>query len=91
LLIDEIENGLHWSILPKVWRFLVETARVLDVQVFATTHSKDCIEALAELHRTDPLLAQRVTVHRLEAGRESSLRFDAGRVAEYVEMELETR
>jgi predicted ATPase len=91
LLIDEIESGLHWSALPKVWRFLVETARILDVQVFATTHSKDCIEALAELHRMDPVLAQRVTVHRLEAGRESSLRFDAGRIAEYVEMDLESR
>ena len=91
LLIDEIENGLHWSVLPKVWRFLVDTAQALDVQVFATTHSKDCLEALAGLHRTHPMLAERVSVHRLEAGREAPVRFDAGRVAENVEMELETR
>jgi predicted ATPase len=91
LLIDEIENGLHWSGLPKVWRFLVETAQALDVQVFATTHSKDCLEALADLHRTDPMLAERVSVHRLEAGREAPVRFDASQIAEYVEMELETR
>jgi hypothetical protein len=91
LLIDEIENGLHWSVLPKVWRFLVETARTLDVQVFATTHSKDCLEALADLQRTQPSLAERVSVHRVEAGREAPVRFDAAHVAEYVEMELETR
>jgi hypothetical protein len=91
LLIDEIENGLHWSVLPKVWRFLVATAQALDVQVIATTHSKDCLEALADLHITHPMLAERVTVHRLEAGRQTPVRFDASRLAENVEMELETR
>lgn len=91
LLIDEIENGLHWSVMPKVWRFLIETALARDVQVFATTHSKDWLEGLADLHRADPELAAHVSVHRLEAGRETSVRFDAGRIAEYVEMELEAR
>jgi predicted ATPase len=91
LLIDEIENGLHWSVMPKVWRFLVETALARDVQVFATTHSKDWLEGLADLHQTHPELAAQVSVHRLEAGRETSVRFDASRIAEYVEMELEAR
>lgn len=91
LLLDEIENGLHWSVMPKVWRFLIETALARDVQVFATTHSKDWLEGLADLHRADPELAANVSVHRLEAGRETSVRFDAGRIAEYVEMELEAR
>jgi len=91
LLIDEIENGLHWSVMPKLWRFLVETARSLEVQVFATTHSKDCLEGLADLHRTEPGLGAHVSVHRLQAGRDTSVRFDAGRIAEYVEMELEAR
>jgi predicted ATPase len=91
LLIDEIENGLHWSVLPKVWHFLVDTARLFDVQVFATTHSKDCLEALADLHKNHPSLAERISVHRLEAGRGAPVRFDASRIAENVEMELETR
>ena len=91
LLIDEIENGLHWSVMPKIWRFLVETALARDVQVFATTHSKDWLEGLAQLHRDRPELAEHASVHRLEAGRETSVRFDASRIAEYVEMELEAR
>ena len=91
LLIDEIENGLHWSVMPKVWRFVVETALAGRIQIFAATHSKDWVEGLAELHRTNPSLAAHVAVHRLEAGRETSVRFDAGRIAEYVEMELEAR
>jgi hypothetical protein len=91
LFLDEIENGLHWSVMPKVWRFLTETARALDIQVFATTHSKDCLEGLADLHRTHPTLAQNVSVHRLEGGRETSVRFDADRIAEFVDMDLEAR
>lgn len=48
LLIDEIENGLHYSALLDVWRLIFKTARDLNVQVFATTHSKDCIEAFTQ-------------------------------------------
>ncbi|HEY6334047.1 MAG TPA: AAA family ATPase, partial [Blastocatellia bacterium] len=45
LLIDEIENGLHYSVQPDVWRLLFRSAARLGVQVFATTHSWDCISA----------------------------------------------
>lgn len=48
LLIDEIEIGLHYSVLPDVWKLIFKTAKELNVQVFATTHSKDCIEAFAQ-------------------------------------------
>lgn len=48
LLIDEIESGLHYSVLPDVWKLIFKTAKDLNVQVFATTHSKDCIEAFAQ-------------------------------------------
>ncbi len=45
LLVDEIENGLHYSALPDMWRLIFEVAARLNIQVFATTHSWDCIEA----------------------------------------------
>jgi predicted ATP-dependent endonuclease of OLD family len=34
--------------LPDVWKLIFKTAKDLNVQVFATTHSKDCIEAFAQ-------------------------------------------
>jgi len=43
LLVDEIESGLHYSVLPEMWRFIFQAAQRLNVQVFATTHSWDCI------------------------------------------------
>ena len=48
LIVDEIESGLHYSVLPDVWKLIFKTARDLNVQVFATTHSYDCVQAFAE-------------------------------------------
>ncbi len=48
LLIDEFENGLHWNVQPKVWKMIFELAKKLDVQVFATTHSRDCVAGFHE-------------------------------------------
>lgn len=45
ILIDEIENGLHYSVLPTVWKGIFRAAQELDVQVFATTHSWECVQA----------------------------------------------
>jgi predicted ATPase len=44
LLIDEVDNGLHYTVIPKVWSFLMQAAEKFGVQVFATTHSWDCIQ-----------------------------------------------
>jgi ABC-type phosphonate transport system ATPase subunit len=44
-LIDEFENGIHYAVQEQLWRLVFETAGKLDVQVFATTHSWDCIQA----------------------------------------------
>jgi AAA15 family ATPase/GTPase len=52
LLVDEIETGLYYEAQTEMWRFIFEIAKELNVQVFATTHSWDCIvsfqEALAQ-------------------------------------------
>lgn len=53
LLIDEIESGLHYSVLLDVWRLIFKTARDLNVQVFATTHSSDCIKAFQRAAEED--------------------------------------
>ncbi len=49
LLIDEFENGLHYSVQEKIWTLLFEMAEKLDIQVFATTHSWDCIESFTKV------------------------------------------
>ncbi|MFN8345124.1 MAG: AAA family ATPase [Spirosomataceae bacterium] len=49
LLIDEFENGLHYSVQEKLWEIIFQLAERLNIQVFATTHSYDCIEAFSEV------------------------------------------
>ena len=49
LLVDEFENGLHYSVQPDAWRMVFKLARDLDVQVFATTHSMDTIRSFAQV------------------------------------------
>jgi GTPase SAR1 family protein len=48
LLIDEFENGLHWTVQPKIWAEVFRLAERLNVQIFATTHSADCVRAFGE-------------------------------------------
>jgi hypothetical protein len=45
LLIDEIENGIHHSVQQQIWTGLGEAAEKLNVQIFATTHSDECLRA----------------------------------------------
>ncbi len=47
--VDEIDSGLHFTALIDVWRLIFESARALNVQVFATTHSWDCIQAFQQV------------------------------------------
>ncbi|NES00891.1 MAG: AAA family ATPase, partial [Symploca sp. SIO1B1] len=49
LLVDEIDTGLHFTTLSDMWKLIWETAKKLDVQVFATTHNSDCWTSLATI------------------------------------------
>ena len=45
LLIDEFENGLHYETLDILWNAIVSMCRERNIQLFATTHSYECIES----------------------------------------------
>ena len=64
VLIDEIENGLHHSVMRDLWEAIARFAESSSTQVFATTHSWECIQAarqaFAEAEKDDFLL------HRLD-------------------------
>ncbi len=64
VLVDEVENGLHHSIMPDVWRVIGEVARQFNTQVFATTHSLECITAAHQAFMQSE--AYDFRLHRLE-------------------------
>ncbi|EAZ92433.1 AAA family ATPase [Crocosphaera chwakensis] len=49
ILIDEIENGIHYTNHRDFWRALFELSKELDVQIFATTHSLEMIQAFRDV------------------------------------------
>ncbi len=48
LVIDEVENGIHHSIQRDFWKMVLREAYENNVQVFATTHSGDCVRGFAQ-------------------------------------------
>jgi AAA15 family ATPase/GTPase len=49
VLIDEIENGIYYRRLSSLWDTILRLAIQYDTQIFASTHSRECLEAAAEV------------------------------------------
>jgi energy-coupling factor transporter ATP-binding protein EcfA2 len=75
LLIDEIDTGLHYSVMSDMWKLIYGAAKELNVQVFATTHSSDCIESLAEVCCSEEEAGENVTLQRIERGIKRSVAY----------------
>jgi hypothetical protein len=88
LLVDEIDTGLHHSAMVDMWRMVTETAKALNVQVFATTHSRDCVDALASVCTKD---GTDISLQRIEAGTERSVSYNEGEIIAAANYEIETR
>ena len=91
LLIDEIDAGLHWTVMEDLWRLLVEVAIKSNVQVFATTHSLDCIRGLGSLVRSRPDLTEEVAMHKVHPSLEQAVCFPGEQIAIAVEQGIELR
>ncbi len=88
VLVDEVENGIHHSVLPDVWRVIEEAAKQFRVQIFATTHSFECIEAAYQALGSDGFL-----LHRLEVSDEENrcVTFKPNGISAAIRHELEVR
>ena len=91
LLIDEIDAGLHWTVMEDVWRLLVEVAKEADVQIFATTHSQDCIRGLGFLVKSRPDLAQHLSIQKAHTSLAQAVCFAGEEIATAVEQDIDLR
>jgi hypothetical protein len=91
VLVDEIDTGLHHSMLGEMWRLVIETAKRLDIQVFATTHSLDCIRALAGVCKPLELVPEDLMMHRLEPDLGRTVAYEPADIASAIELEVEVR
>ena len=90
LLYDEIDTGLHYSVMSDMWKLVVRTAIQNNVQVFATTHSLDCLKGLAQFCERNSELASNVTVQSIDPELERSVALNAGEIvtAEFAGIEV---
>ena len=65
-LIDEIENGIHYSALPTVFQGIRELSESSGVQSIITTHSLECIQAACEVFKDKPEDFQIIRLERTE-------------------------
>lgn len=73
VLIDEIESSFHHSKLTPTWQSIAAFCSDFNVQIFATTHSLECVSSAVDVFhaRADLQLA----LHKIvTVGEESSLR-----------------
>ncbi len=89
--IDEIENGIHHTALPKVWNGIAEVAERLGIQVFATTHSRECLIAAHEAfaaRRADDLRV--IQLYRINGGASGRV-LDGAHIEAAIAGEIEVR
>ena len=65
-LIDEIDNGLHYSVYKKLWQALFALAVATDKQIFVTTHSKETLYRLNEMLEENSVYQKELRLYTLE-------------------------
>ena len=66
ILIDEIDNGLHYSAYKKLWEAIFALATTTNKQVFVTTHSKETLSHLNEMLEEHPEYQQEMRLYTIE-------------------------
>jgi AAA15 family ATPase/GTPase len=89
--LDEIENGIHYSKLDELWEVILKTSKILNVQIFATTHSKECIDSYARVAKK--LKDEEVMLIELGKNEDKieSIVFDYSGLLHHIEQKLEVR
>jgi AAA15 family ATPase/GTPase len=91
LLIDEIENGLYYETMPQIWKGIATLAESENIQVFATTHSRECLIAAHETMKAQP--SYDFALHRLQRvnGQLESVTHDQGMLEVALKSGMEVR
>ena len=91
LLVDEIDTGLHFTAMSDMWKLIWETAKKLNVQVFATTHNSDCWTSLATIASQEDAQKEGITIQRIEPDKEVSVAFNEREIVIAANRRIEVR
>ena len=96
VLIDEMDNGLHYSVMQKLWEAIFDAAEKYNVQLFVTTHSIDLLRSLVHFLDKSSKTAYQSDVSAYKLFRKEddeilAIRYDYAKMAYSVTQEIEMR
>lgn len=53
IMVDELDNGLHYSAHRLIWKILLEYIDKHNIQLFVTTHNLECLQSLEVVMRNN--------------------------------------
>jgi AAA15 family ATPase/GTPase len=96
LMIDEIDNGMHFSKMKKVWEVVLKVAAKYNTQLFVTTHDSECLRAFIEVLESEELkhLQEKVASYTLFRNKENkvdAVKYDFRGFEHSIDNDLEVR
>ena len=91
LLIDEFENGLHWKVQSDIWHAIFRIAQENDIQIFATTHSRDCAKSFLSAWRENEELGSFSRIERDPEQGARQVSYDLETLSDTIETDVEFR
>ena len=96
VMIDEIDNGLHFSAMENLWKVVLKMARALDVQVFATTHNVEVfkfLDQVLKMKEWEPYQSdvRNITLNRLPNSEIKAYVYDYEQLSFALQNEIEIR
>ena len=93
LIIDEIDNGLHYSVMSRLWRAIIYSAKKNNVQLFVSTHNIDLLKGLTNAleESDDQMMVCAYKLIRKEDDEIASVRYNYENMAYAIEQEIEMR
>lgn len=89
-IIDEFENGLHHTSMKQLWTVLFELCRKRNIQLFATTHSYECIESFIGQAEDENALAI-IRLEKDDVGNHSAIHITSETAKSAIEQRWELR
>lgn len=93
-LIDEVDNGLHFSMMELLWKAMIAAAAENNVQLFVTTHNIDSLKGLDKVMQSGAFAKDALSAYKLiktDDDTLNALRYDADTLSYMIEQEIEVR
>lgn len=93
ILLDNFGEGLHYSVFQKLWEMIFELANKNDIQVFATTHSWDCIKGFTEAGKGSDAMLTRlgISARTRDKGKTIATQFEIIDCEDFITSDMEIR